>query len=1305
MNYKTLLPILTLLTQFIKGRSASRNRFQYGCLPPKLDADTDQSRKRRVCNSDDETTEYCEVSKFAYPELRIHNGNWESSIVYAWITQIVLMELGRVPVTVGLRTNDTTSSSFYNPKNTMVYSEVMYPWDGLETANGVDCNSVNEPCVHFLPEVWSSRRLQYEPMIKKGTIYSPSLNGLWAKSGLYIPEFTARQHGQMLIWHGLSGDENRKVLAETFRRPTNWTHYCTTVSSSQCKVSDNVTERSPNPDEEGLYFSEGNFTGYFQFTDQNNCTENPNCTGTVLGPPCDWAFNLDSVLFWKNISGLSMDGPLPGGRYTTKQLQQIWHAASATNSHVIMYWYEPNPFLLKFSNSKYASQRVRFPPASIQCLKYLPTEVQRCSPNPTERRGDERGSCLLDTQSLQSILARSVGYDTIQSDNVDRSPAYDILKHIKVSNLDLTMILEGMAKGLDPRQLVCSWVVENRNMLEEYIPLGFPRHLEESVEYSTWITVLALVFGAFVIAVAFLAMFLIGKYSKTKTMVYAQPVFLYLILMGQCMYCFGAILYSVEPSELSCNAANWLTILGYTIEQVPILLKTAAIHRLVISAKKRQRINICRKVMLLKVAVIMLGVAAYMTIWTIIDPSIPREKRRMDTDDISTIIVNVACGSNEFYWQTILLSWQGILLIMAAVLAFQSRQVMKQFNESSSLAFMVYCHFVFLCARVILAIIYFRDSSLFSDAVLAGLLSFAISWDAMLAMIIYIFPKIFYSIMHPEHYKTTMIRERSSFVSNISSLNSDELRVLVCTANLGNTEPTEESLAAWIPSNGECCKVTSLKHRKGMPTKTFDIIAIGMQEATWGNTGKNLGSNRGGERSLRIMETIGDQATHENMDIQDVLSAMDDVNTSLLHDMIQKILGTGYIQIAAQQRGQMRFLLWASDMVANNIIDVKISGANTGVGKVLANKGGIVVSLNYKNTRISFLSAHLAAHEGETNYKARCENITSILREGRTYGLSKKLDDSVMSHHMFIFGDLNFRVNFGTEAKHQENVTRALEMIDKKDYVGLYGFDELQAGLSNGDLLAGFETPVCNFPPTFKVLPEQGFVYKKQRTPSYTDRILFKSAESLHNKLKVLAYESCEDFITSDHKPVRGAFSIIPNEVVDGTESRLSGTYTLTIRQMKGWDFPAGDLDGFSDPYLMFMWDSEGVSFVSKSLSHRLRMLVYGKSWPRTKYISKTLNPDWGDAEMLFTLEDVHVGQMLYIAAIDYDAFSKDDSLGVVSLSLKELIVMSEFEQKVEKTLIWGGKEGGKIQFEVTVQRMKKARRTTVFLSGTRKND
>ena len=454
-----------------------------------------------------------------------------------------------------------------------------------------------------------------------------------------------------------------------------------------------------------------------------------------------------------------------------------------------------------------------------------------------------------------------------------------------------------------------------------------------------------------------------------------------------------------------------------------------------------------------------------------------------------------------------------------------------------------------------------------------------------------------------------------------------------------------------------------------------------MQESTWTEATKtNLATSA---------------AAKAELDEEDILNAMEEHHTATLRGLMQDILGREYQPIVEELRGQMRIFIWASNGIVDDITNVMVDGANTGIGGVMANKGGIVVSMNYNTTRLSFLTAHLAAHEGASYYKARCENITTILRESSTYALSSKLDASVSSHHMFAMGDLNFRTRFDDtpDAKHDDNVQRALGFVNAQDYEGLYEFDELQQGLRGGDLLMDFDTLPCHFPPTFKVQRSEGFEYKEQRTPSYADRILYKSANGLQHKLHPVAYEPCVDFITSDHKPIRGAFNIEANKP-DSTPGMSDVDIQLEFRSMECSGLPAADSNGYSDPYLMFLWD-DSIGFKTSKIDFKdkIRALINGKSWPRTKHKSKTLNPQWEGEFMSLEASRVKLSAepKMYIVAMDFDTLAiRDDFLGCLSLSIREIASLMHEESETildfDRPLQSGGKLAGRIKFQLYVQ-------------------
>ena len=291
---------------------------------------------------------------------------------------------------------------------------------------------------------------------------------------------------------------------------------------------------------------------------------------------------------------------------------------------------------------------------------------------------------------------------------------------------------------------------------------------------------------------------------------------------------------------------------------------------------------------------------------------------------------------------------------------------------------------------------------------------------------------------------------------------------------------------------------------------------------------------------------------------------------------------------------------------------------------------------------------------------------------------------ALSSHHMFVMGDLNFRTKFdGENNTHEENIQRARALIQEEDWYMLYKFDELHRGIDEGDLLVGFQTEQCDFNPTFKVQRKEGFEYTDQRTPSYTDRILHKSAPNLGWYLKPLTYEPCVDFITSDHKPIRGAFSLVPNDMIE--PKTTEGRFRLTFSDLECSDLLAGDVEGSSDPYIMFIWDSVNVLEQSKS-----RFLNKG-GFLKTRFKSKTLNPKWPNKKIIITTtgNEIKAEAMLYVCVFDYDFLKDDDMLGTLPLSFQQLVEMRPDETLKElsfdRPLERYGKYGGRIKFKLNV--------------------
>jgi hypothetical protein len=120
-----------------------------------------------------------------------------------------------------------------------------------------------------------------------------------------------------------------------------------------------------------------------------------------------------------------------------------------------------------------------------------------------------------------------------------------------------------------------------------------------------------------------------------------------------------------------------------------------------------------------------------------------------------------------------------------------------------------------------------------------------------------------------------------------------------------------------------------------------------------------------------------------------------------------------YEIVTSNLRGEMRLYVLAHQRIANDISDVYCAAENTGIGSIMANKGGIIVTFTYSNmTRLSFMTCHLEAHEGQNHYNNRNKNLAEILGGAKTDPVYNMQDATIISHHMFLCGDLNYRINF-----------------------------------------------------------------------------------------------------------------------------------------------------------------------------------------------------------------------------------------------------------------------------------------------------
>jgi hypothetical protein len=713
------------------------NPFASGCL----NTMKPEVHRIRQCNSDDKDEANCRISLFDYPEIRIDNQDWDVAVFFSWICQIFLSEVLDVPVSVGLG-NNRALSSFYSSSLTLPYASKSYAWDAIRKANelGGNCQLTDEDCVHFIPDVWLGQRQIWEQEYQDGQLDYLGGNGQVGKTSWNVPIYTARRHPFTLTYLGLAS--NREKLAEIFKRPTKWVDYCHEVSASNCSEPDVIANRYPeSADEKGKYFADG-YIGHFRNTTKNNCTgaeNNQTCTGHIVNAKCSWSPFLESQAYWNNIA-LESDGPdLVNGGYAYNDILDIWHAANATQSDIIMWWFEPDSVVEEFRDTDFAFTKVLLPSPSLYCREARVSPEDMCSEDAVLRRGDKLGSCDESAHATKKAIARSLREMTFVTSEVDRSPAYDFIRSFNMDELELSHLLRVFVRsgrtGYAAREAVCEWVASNTDYLYSFVPPGYPRTIEAKNKKAEASVVAAKSVGVAAVLYVLVAAFQMYKRRNMKVFLYAQIQFIYVVLFGLLLVAVGSFLYVVEPNQFVCTTQFWLVSLGYTMELVPLIIKVSALNQLMRASRKMRRVVIKPGALYAKVAALLVVVAIILIAWTVVDPPSPSETRTLD-EDRTTVFTQVGCVSSARYWTTIYYLWELLLVLVAFVLAFQSRKAKAEFNESQSLGLMIYSHFVFSMLRVV--VFYAFDDDIHRKALAT---SFLLSIDVILGVSIYLLPK------------------------------------------------------------------------------------------------------------------------------------------------------------------------------------------------------------------------------------------------------------------------------------------------------------------------------------------------------------------------------------------------------------------------------------------------------------------------------------------------------------------------------------------------------------------------------------
>lgn len=270
-----------------------------------------------------------------------------------------------------------------------------------------------------------------------------------------------------------------------------------------------------------------------------------------------------------------------------------------------------------------------------------------------------------------------------------------------------------------------------------------------------------------------------------------------------------------------------------------------------------------------------------------------------------------------------------------------------------------------------------------------------------------------------------------------------------------------------------------------------------------------------------------------------------------------------YVSIKTEQMQGLLLTMFVRRVHVSHLRDIEAEFTRTGFGGIWGNKGAVSIRFNIYGCGLTFVVAHLAAHDHHLD--ERIEDFKQIM-DNHHYHVPRFRE--ILDHdYVFWFGDLNFRLMGDDSAKAVcDKVVKdeALDELMQRDQL-----NHVRQVTQEAFPLLHERKPV--FPPTFK-FKEGTSEYDLKRRPAWTDRILYavqpiNRQPNMPLEIEQCAYKSHPGYNISDHKPVTSEFNIklYPNfrapcvEFKDITEWQIGEENIVEYR--KPLDFEERDHD------------------------------------------------------------------------------------------------------------------------------------------------
>ncbi|KAK1333980.1 hypothetical protein QTO34_004978 [Cnephaeus nilssonii] len=211
---------------------------------------------------------------------------------------------------------------------------------------------------------------------------------------------------------------------------------------------------------------------------------------------------------------------------------------------------------------------------------------------------------------------------------------------------------------------------------------------------------------------------------------------------------------------------------------------------------------------------------------------------------------------------------------------------------------------------------------------------------------------------------------------------------------------------------------------------------------------------------------------------------------------LQETLGPHYVMLHSAAHGALHL----SVLIRRDLIwfcsEVESSTVTTRIVSQIKTKGALGVGFTFFGTSFLFITSHFTSGDGKVgerllDYSKTIQGLTLPKNVPDTCPYrSDAADVTTRFDGVFWFGDFNFRLSGG-----RVSVEAILRQDPGTRVPALLQLDQLTREMQRGSIFKGFQEPDIHFLPSYKFdLGKDSYdTSSKQRTPSYTDRVMYRS--------------------------------------------------------------------------------------------------------------------------------------------------------------------------------------------------------------------